>query len=92
VFFQGSRYEKQRTYQVTLPDGAEVAAVQLPLPKSRPLVGYHRMREGQRLDHLAFRFLADTTVFWKICDANNATVPGALAARDLVGIPRKEEP
>jgi hypothetical protein len=91
VFFKGSRYEQQPTYNVTLPDGTEVVAVRLPVPKSRPLVGYHRVREGQRLDHLAFRYLADATAMWKICEANNATVPGALAVRDLVGIPPREE-
>jgi len=33
------------------------------------------------------RFLNAPTGFWQLCDANNAMVAGALAARSLIGIP-----
>jgi hypothetical protein len=48
----------------------------------------HRRIAGDRLDLLAARYLTDPTVFWKICDSNNAPAPDALVARDLIGIPR----
>ena len=44
-------------------------------------------RRGQRLDLIANYFLNDATAFWQLCDANNAVVPDALSAHDLVGIP-----
>ena len=40
------------------------------------------------LDLLAARYLKDPTFFWRICDSNNAPSPDALAASDLIGIPR----
>ncbi|HEX2039854.1 MAG TPA: hypothetical protein VHF47_09010 [Acidimicrobiales bacterium] len=93
MFFPGSRYEKEGTYQVAGPDGAAVTVTRLPVPPRRgtvALLGYHRREETQRLDHLAAHFLADPTAFWRLCDANSAVSPDALAARQLVAVPRKE--
>jgi hypothetical protein len=89
MFMKGSRYEKMATYVVTRPGGRDVTAVRLPLPSPAPLIGYHRRQVGQRLDHIAAVYLADPTAFWRLCNANGSVVPDALAARDLVGIPRK---
>jgi hypothetical protein len=89
MFFPGSRYETTDTYSVTLPNGKIVRATKLPLPRQTRLLGYHRRLEGQRLDLIANRYLKNPTAFWQLCDANNALVPDALAARDLVGIPTK---
>jgi hypothetical protein len=76
------------TYLVTLPDGRTVTAVKLPLPSAAAPVGYHPRVVGDRLDLLAARYLADPTVFWKLCDANDTVSPDALAARPLIGIPQ----
>jgi hypothetical protein len=89
VFFPGSRYADLETYSVTTPRGVTVKATVLPLPERRPLVGFHRRLEGQRLDLIANRYLADPTAFWRLCDANGSIAPDALGARDLVGAPRK---
>ena len=89
MFMPGSRYQKMPTYTVTQKDGREVTAVRLPLPNPVPVIGYHRKLVGQRLDHLAAVYLGDATMFWRLCDANGSVVPDALAAHDLVGIPRK---
>jgi hypothetical protein len=89
MFFPGSRYQKMATYTVTEPNGREVMAVRLPLPSPAPLLGFHRRLIDQRLDHIAAHYLADATAFWRLCDANAAVVPDALAAHDLIGIPRK---
>ncbi len=87
MFFPGSRYSNMATYQVTRPDGTVIQAVKSPLP-GRPLVlGYHRRLVGQRLDLIAAHYLNDATAFWRLCDANNAMVPDALNAADLIGIP-----
>jgi hypothetical protein len=89
MFFPGSRYETTGTYTVTLPNDKTVRVTKLPLPQSRAILGYHHRLEGQRLDLIANRYLKDPTAFWQLCDANNALVPDALAARDLIGIPPK---
>lgn len=90
MFFPGSRYIHEETYTVRLPDGKEVRATTLPLARSRALLGYHPRLEGQRLDHIANRYLADPTASWQLCEANRAIAPDALAVKDLIAVPRKD--
>jgi hypothetical protein len=87
MFFPGSRYQNLITYPLTRANGTVVAVTRLPLPAQTPLLGYHQRRQGQRLDLIAAHYLVDPTTFWKLCDANNAVVPDALAVHDLIGIP-----
>jgi hypothetical protein len=89
MFFPGSRYLKSGTATVTLPDGTLVAIVNAPLPGTAVPLGYYRRTEDQRLDVIAARYLNDPTTFWQLCDADGAIVPDALAARALVGIPKR---
>ena len=42
-----------------------------------PLVG-HVVIEGDRLDVVTARYLADPTQFWRVCDANGAIRPDEL--------------
>jgi hypothetical protein len=87
MFFPGSRYAALSPYQIMLANGTVVQAIRTPLPGRVAVLGYHRRTQGQRLDQLAARYLADATSFWRLCDANGAVVPDALAAHDLIGIP-----
>ncbi len=87
MFFKGSRYANTGTYSLTLPNGSTVTAAVLPAPLSGPLLGYYPRAAGQRLDLIANYYLSDATAFWRLCDANDAMVPEALAAHNLVGIP-----
>jgi len=87
MFFPGSRYAKLQPYPVTLANGSTVMAIRAPTPGVAATLGYYRRNSGDRLDHIAARFLADATGFWRICDANGAVSPDALAASDLVGVP-----
>jgi hypothetical protein len=89
MFFPGSRYEKTGTYTIVGRDGALIAVAKLPLPVAKPLVGFHRRHEGQRLDLIASHYLADATTFWRLCDASDTVSPDALAARDLIPVPVK---
>lgn len=89
MFFPGSRYQKAGTYMVRKSDGKLVQAIKLPLPAAEPLAGLHRRKDGQRLDLIAAHYLSDATTFWRLCNANNAIVPDALGARDLIGVPRQ---
>lgn len=87
MFFPGSRYQSLATYSVTRSDGSVVQVTRLPTPGLQAVLGYYRRNAGDRLDQIAARFLADATMFWHVCDANDAVVPDALAVHDLVGIP-----
>lgn len=89
MFFPGSRYEKTGTDQIKRPNGVVVTVARLPKPLARPLLGYHRRLEGQRLDLIASHYLSDATTFWRLCDANNSVSPDALSGSDLIGIPRE---
>ena len=87
MFPPASRYHTAPTSQAVLPGGAVVTALVIPGPRSAAPVGYHPRAVGDRLDLLATRYLNDPTGFWRICDANDAPVAGALEARGLIGIP-----
>ena len=88
MIFPGSRYQKTGTCVVKQADGTVVASLKLPLPGTAQVQGYcRRSAQTPRLDLIASFFLKDATAFWKLCDANAAVVPDALAARDLIGIP-----
>lgn len=38
----------------------------------------HLVIEGERLDHLAARYLGDPLLYWRICDANGVSDPAEL--------------
>jgi hypothetical protein len=91
MFFDGSRYQKTGEYTIKRADGVEIAATKLPLRSTTAPYGYHRHTRGERLDHLAYKYLGDATASWKLCDANNSMVPDSLAGQDLIGIPGQED-
>ena len=41
-------------------------------------VAQHTVKQGDRLDLLAAKYLGDPLMFWLICDANGAIRPDAL--------------
>jgi nucleoid-associated protein YgaU len=43
-------------------------------------VAQHTVRQGDRLDLIAAKYLGDPLIFWLICDANGAIDPGDLVA------------
>jgi hypothetical protein len=89
MFSPDSRYVGQPTYTVVLPDGTQQAVVVPVLPDPVPVVGYYQQAgQQQRLDLVAVQYLNAPTGFWRLCDANNSMVPGALAARAFIGIPQ----
>ena len=88
MFTSDSRYARQPAYTVALANGTQVTAVVPPLPSPAPLIGYAQPPGGERLDLLAVQYLNAPTGFWRLCDANNAMVAGALVARLLIGIPQ----
>ncbi len=87
MIFPQSRYQNTGTSPVTRPDGTLMTVLRLPQPGPAVVQGYFRQRDKGRLDLAANFFLQNATAFWQLCDANDAVVPDALAARDLIGIP-----
>lgn len=59
----------------------------IPAVRSPAPIGYHPRTVGDRLDLLAVRYLDDPTGFWRLCDANNALIAGALEQQALIGVP-----
>jgi hypothetical protein len=81
VFEPTSRYAPLEVAELELADGRVVRYVRRrfipPRTASTDLVS-HEVKQGERLDHLATRYLADPTQFWRICDANGALRPAEL--------------
>ncbi len=45
----------------------------------------HIVTQGDRLDNITARYLADPEQFWRVCDANNAMRPDDLTAETEIG-------
>ncbi|HVL26279.1 MAG TPA: hypothetical protein VM450_19465 [Thermomicrobiales bacterium] len=88
MFDPKSRYAKQTPYQVTDRRGRTVNVVPVPEPPGDAVLGYHVLRQGQRLDHLAANYLDDPAGFWRICHLNDAMLPEALSEAREIAIPR----
>jgi hypothetical protein len=53
------------------------------------LRGYHLRRQGQRLDHMAFKYLKNAAGFWRICELNDVMQAEMLSEADEIAIPLK---
>jgi hypothetical protein len=89
MFDANSRYAKLVPYLVIDRRGRVVTVVPPHEPTTAPILGYHQRKQGQRLDHLAARYLDDPAGFWRVCDANDAVLPDAIAEARELAIPRK---
>jgi len=87
VFDDKSRYAKEPTYQVPDRYGRDVAVVGARAPQMQTLLGIHVRRQGQRLDHIAAKYLRDATGFWRLCDMGDVMHPQTLAEAQEIPIP-----
>lgn len=87
-----SRYADVEQTPVVDRRGTVVQSLAAPKAVSEVFKGYHLRKQGQRLDHLAFRYLADPAGFWRICELNDAMVPDALSEAQKIAIPTKTRP
>lgn len=88
MFDPKSRYRDLKRYEVVDRRGRVVVVVPVPPEPAEGLLGYHVMKQGQRLDHLAHRYLRNPAGFWRICELNEAMLPEALSEVLEIAIPR----
>jgi hypothetical protein len=80
MFFRGSRYANVGEHEIT--DNKD-RAIRYKKTRFIPPVQAqttHVVSQGERLDHLAHRYLGDPERFWRICDVNGAMWPDDLVA------------
>jgi hypothetical protein len=85
IFPANSRYYGSSTLTHVTPAGETVAylarrIVPQPGPPNFATIAIHRVRQGDRLDLIAAKYLGDPLMFWLICDANGAIDPKDLVA------------
>ncbi len=78
-----SRYSDSEIKKWVASDGREIlyfARRLLPALESFTELTEHSVSQGERLDHIAWRYLGDPELFWHICNANAEMNPPALTA------------
>lgn len=50
----------------------------VPPPENFALLQFHFVEQGDRLDNVAHKYLADPEQYWKLCDANGVDRPDEL--------------
>jgi nucleoid-associated protein YgaU len=53
----------------------------VPAPENFALLQFHFVEQGDRLDNIAHKYLADPEQFWKLCDANGVDRPDELTEK-----------
>jgi hypothetical protein len=90
MFDRTSRYYNLEIATLSRTDSAgttvEIRYVRrrfIPSNEGATVLAEHRVREGDRLDNIAARYLSDPGQFWLLCDANDVLQPNELT--DTVG-------
>ncbi len=91
MFDKKSRYAKVETYAVKDRRGRTVQVVPVPCTPQQTIIGYHLMKQGQRLDHLAGQYLNDSAGFWRICEANDVMQAEMLSEAQEIAIPNRSK-
>jgi hypothetical protein len=87
MFDPKSRYANLPTYSVIDARGRTVPVVPTPPRPNQGTLGYHVLRQGERLDHLAARYLSDPAGYWRICELNDVMLAEDLTERREIAIP-----
>lgn len=85
TFPADSRYYGSTTLIYVTPAGEKITylarrIVPQPGPPNFATIATHTVRQGDRLDLIAAKYLGDPLIFWLICDANGAIEPYDLVA------------
>lgn len=89
MFIKKSRYAKQEIHHVTDSRNRLVPVV---LPPDKPVqtfLGFHVLKQGQRLDHMAYKYLQDNQGFWRIAEFNNVMHAEQLTEKAEIAIPKE---
>ena len=89
MFDKKSRYVNQKTCLATDHRGRIIPVVPVPDTPQEISIGLHILRQGQRLDHLAKKYLDNPAGFWRICELNEVMLPEALTEAQEIAIPRR---
>ncbi len=84
-----SRYAGLPLYTVIDHRGRDVAVVPVPPPPADALLGIHVLRQGERLDHLAYKYLNNAAGYWRICEKNSVMLVEDLTEAAEIEIPAK---
>jgi hypothetical protein len=87
MFGNKSRYYNVTTYQLTDRRGRTVTVVAVPDSPLQDVLGYHVLKQGERLDHLAAQYFNNAAGFWRIAELNDAMLPESLTEASEVAIP-----
>lgn len=73
-------YGKQLTSSVTIEGEIVIHTTRrfVPPPENFSLLQFHFVEQGDRLDNITYKYLADPQQFWKLCDANRVDKPDDL--------------
>ena len=87
TFPADSRYVGSSTLTYTTPAGQSITYlarrfVPQPGAPNFSTIAQYTVKQGDRLDLIAAKYLGDPLIFWLICDAN-----GAMRPEDLVATP-----
>jgi nucleoid-associated protein YgaU len=80
MFFDGSRYLRVADYSIDRGDGSQGTLKATREPVSTETALTYQVREGDRLDLLAYKFYRNPRKWWLIADAN----PDCLAPDQLL--------
>jgi hypothetical protein len=85
TFPTDSRYYGTGTLTYVTPAGETITylarrIVPQPGAPNFATIASHSVRQGDRLDLIAAKYLGDPLIFWLICDANGAIEPADLVA------------
>jgi hypothetical protein len=87
LFDSRSRYVRQ---PLTTVEDARGRTVTIVLPTDAPqqdLLGFHRRRQAETLDHYAARYLANADGYWRIAELNDVMYAEQLSEADEIAIP-----
>jgi hypothetical protein len=89
MFDSKSRYAKLTPYIVTDRRGRAVSVTPAADAPNQQLLRIHSHKQGERIDHLAWRYLDDQAGYWRIAEFNEAMLPDALREALEILIPDK---
>lgn len=81
TFEPTSRYHGKKLTSSVMVDGETVIHTTrrfVPSPENFSLLQLHFVEQGDRLDNITHKYLADPEQFWKVCDANGVDKPDEL--------------